>query len=218
MTSGAPQEVSVRCSALLGQLTWRLYAAANQHASHTMKKLKIYELPRLSPEVFQVSKKTPLVMVLDNVRSMHNVGAAFRIADAFLIEKLYLCGITATPPHREIHKTALGAEEHVAWEQAQDTLAVVNSLKKMGYVIVAVEQTDASKALHTFSGSAAQKYAVVFGHEVFGIQEAVLSACDICLEIPQYGVKHSLNVSVSMGIVVWELTHKTGYMGSIGSQ
>ncbi|MCU0317814.1 MAG: RNA methyltransferase [Amoebophilaceae bacterium] len=174
-----------------------------------MKKLKIYELPRLSPETFRAKKKTPLVIVLDNVRSMHNVGAAFRIADAFLIEKLYLCGITATPPHREIHKTALGAEEHVAWEQTQDTLSVIKHLKIAGYLIVAVEQTDASRALHVFEHSTTQKCAVIFGHEVFGIQESVLSACDLCLEIPQHGVKHSLNVSVSMGIVVWELVGKS---------
>ena len=173
-----------------------------------MRKLKIYELPRLSPEAFRVKKKIPLVMVLDNVRSMHNVGAAFRIADAFLIEKLYLCGITATPPHREIHKTALGAEEHVAWEQAQNTLTIIKHLKTVGYCIVAVEQTDTSRALHVFNHSTTQKCAIVFGHEVFGIQEAVLSACDACLEIPQHGVKHSLNVSVSMGIVVWELAGK----------
>lgn len=166
----------------------------------------MHELPRLSPEAFQVSKKTPLVMVLDNVRSMHNVGAAFRIADAFLLEKLYLCGITATPPHREIYKTALGAEEHVAWEQVQETLTVIQRLKMAGYVILAVEQTDRSQALHLFPHFTTQKHAVVFGHEVFGIQEAVLAACDACLEIPQRGVKHSLNVSVSMGIVVWELT------------
>jgi len=178
-----------------------------------MRKLKIHELPRLSPEVFQVSKKTPLVMVLDNIRSMHNVGAAFRIADAFLVERLYLCGITGAPPHREIHKTALGAEEHVAWTQAQDTLTVVKSLKKAGYRIVAVEQTDASEALHTFTHATKQKYAVVFGHEVFGIQDEVLSACDICLEIPQRGVKHSLNVSVSMGIVMWELMKNVYHVG-----
>ncbi len=174
-----------------------------------MKKLKIYELPRLSPETFRVKKKTPLVIVLDNVRSMHNVGAAFRIADAFLIEKLYLCGITAAPPHREIHKTALGAEEHVAWEQEQDTLTVVKHLKTAGYLIIAVEQTDTSRALHVFNQATTQKYAVIFGHEVFGIQEAVLSACDVCVEIPQHGVKHSLNVSVSIGIVVWELVGKS---------
>jgi tRNA G18 (ribose-2'-O)-methylase SpoU len=174
-----------------------------------MRKLKTHELPRLSPEEFQVSKKTPLVMILDNVRSMHNVGAAFRIADAFLIEKLYLCGITATPPHREIRKTALGAEEHVIWEQAQDTRVVVQCLKKEGYVIVAVEQTETSQTLHAFTYSPRHKYAIVFGHEVFGVQEAVLSACDVCLEIPQHGVKHSLNVSVCMGIVVWELAKKS---------
>lgn len=145
------------------------------------------------------------MMVLDNVRSMHNVGAAFRIADAFLIEKLCLCGITATPPHREIHKTALGAEEHVLWEYAKDTLSIVKQLKKDGYHITAIEQTDTSQPLYTSSYPAIQKRAVVFGNEVFGIQEEVLAACDTCLEIPQYGVKHSLNVSVSMGIVVWEL-------------
>ena len=174
-----------------------------------MRKLKTHELPRLSSEAFQVSKKTPLVIVLDNVRSMHNVGAAFRIADAFLIEKLYLCGITATPPQREIHKTALGAEKHVAWEQVQDTQTIIKQLKKEGYLTIAVEQTNASQALHLAAYPAMQKYAVVFGHEVFGIQEEVLHACDACLEIPQYGVKHSLNVSVSIGIVVWELTHKS---------
>jgi 23S rRNA (guanosine2251-2'-O)-methyltransferase len=139
---------------------------------------------------------------------MYNVGAAFRIADAFLLEKLYLCGITAFPPHREIHKTALGAEQHVSWEHTQDTLSVVKRLKTEDYVIIAIEQTNTSKALRTFSSSVTQKYAVVFGHEVFGIQETVLSACDICLEIPQHGVKHSLNVSVSMGIVAWELVNK----------
>jgi len=178
------------------------------YSSHTMQKPRIHELQRPSPEAFQVSTKTPLVMILDNIRSMHNVGAAFRIADAFLIEKIYLCGITATPPHREIHKTALGAEQHVAWEQAQDALAVVKSLKTEGYTIVGIEQTDTSLALQNFTWLMTQKYAIVFGHEIFGVQEAVLSSCDICLEIPQQGVKHSLNVSVSMGIVVWELTKK----------
>ncbi len=173
-----------------------------------MRKLKVHELSRLSPEEFQVSQKTPLVMVLDNVRSMHNVGAAFRIADAFLIEKLYLCGITATPPHREIHKTALGAEGHVTWAYTKDILPLVKRLKTEGYHIVAIEQTNTSQSLYTASHLARQKCAVVFGHEVLGIQEEVLAACDTCLEIPQRGVKHSLNVSVSMGIVVWELTRR----------
>ncbi|MEL6606845.1 MAG: RNA methyltransferase [Bacteroidota bacterium] len=168
-----------------------------------MKKLQTHELPRLSPEAFQVSKKKPLVLVLDNIRSMHNVGAAFRISDAFLVEKVYLCGITGTPPHREIHKTALGAEAHVAWEHAEDTLVLIERLKKAGYKIIAAEQTDASDALNDFSPSNGQPYALVFGHEVFGVQDDVLAACDACVEIPQQGVKHSLNVSVSMGIVVW---------------
>lgn len=168
-----------------------------------IKKLQTHELLRLSPEAFQDSKKKPLVLVLDNVRSMHNVGAAFRIADAFLVEKIYLCGITGTPPHREIHKTALGAEEHVAWEHAPDTLSVINRLKTSGYKTVAAEQTDASEALDTFEVSIKQPYALVFGHEVFGVQDEVLAACNACVEIPQQGVKHSLNVSVSMGIVVW---------------
>lgn len=144
-------------------------------------------------------------MVLDNVRSMHNVGAAFRIADAFLVEQLYLCGITATPPHRDIHKTALGAEEHVAWTYVQDTFTAIADLKAAGYTVAAVEQAVPSTPLHAFIPSCTQKYAVVFGHEVLGIQEDVLAACDLCLEIPQHGVKHSLNVSVSMGIVMWAL-------------
>lgn len=169
-----------------------------------MRKLKPHELNRLSPDEFEVTKKAPLVMVLDNIRSMHNVGAAFRIADAFLVEKLYLCGITATPPHRSIHQTALGAEAHVAWQSVQHTLTIIKQLKKEDYRIIAIEQTDASQPLPMTVDTAIRKYAVVFGHEVFGIQEEVLHACDTCIEIPQQGVKHSLNVSVSMGIVMWE--------------
>ena len=147
-------------------------------------------------------------MVLDNIRSMHNVGAAFRIADAFLIEKIYLCGITAAPPHRDIHKTALGAEGHVAWEKVQDTANLLTQLKQQGYRMVGIEQTATSKSLSTFVCEKDQQYAVVFGHEVFGVQEAALLSCDLLLEIPQYGVKHSLNVSVSMGIVMWKLTQQ----------
>lgn len=173
-----------------------------------MQKLKTHELPRLSPEAFRTHGKAPLVMVLDNVRSMHNVGAAFRIADAFLIDKIYLCGITATPPHRDIHKTALGAEAHVAWEHIQDTLSVVQRLKADGYTIAAIEQATDSVSLQAFTTQLDHKYAVVFGHEVFGVQDSVLSACDLCLEIPQRGVKHSLNVSVAMGIVMWALAQR----------
>lgn len=171
-----------------------------------MRKLKVDELARLSPTEFQDIKKLPLVLVLDNVRSMHNVGAAFRIADAFLVEKLYLCGITGTPPHREIHKTALGAEEHVVWEHMPDTTTAIEHLKATGYTIAAVEQTDTSVPLQTFQPSAAEKYALVFGHEVFGVQDAVLAASDLSLEIPQKGVKHSLNVAVTIGIVAWALS------------
>ena len=167
-----------------------------------MKKLTTQSLLRLSPEAFQV--------VLDNVRSGHNVGAAFRLADAFLIEQLYLCGITAQPPHREIRKTALGAEETVAWKYAPDTLALLRQLKAAGYILAAVEQTDQRTALQSFVPSAAHKYGLVFGHEVSGISETALSACDLSLEIPQHGVKHSLNVSVSMGIVLWEMSKKLG--------
>lgn len=173
-----------------------------------MRKLKSHELARLSPEAFQVKEKIPLVLVLDNLRSTHNVGAAFRIADAFLIEKIYLCGITGMPPHRGIQKTALGAEAHVAWEHVQDTLTILKRLKEAGYVVIAIEQADASKALQAFTPSTTQRYAFVFGHEVFGTQDEVLSACDVCLEIPQHGVKHSLNVSVSIGIVVWEMAKR----------
>ena len=172
----------------------------------SFRKLPTHELVRRTPEEFQVAPKVPLVIVLDNVRSMHNVGAAFRIADAFLVEKVYLCGITATPPHRDIHKTALGAEAHVAWEHVPDTLSAIKQLKAVGYQAVAVEQAAGCEALDDFTPSAKVKYALVFGHEVFGVQEPVLAVCDHCLEIPQHGVKHSLNVSVSIGIVVWALT------------
>ena len=169
------------------------------------RKLKTHELPRRTPEAFQAAEKVPLVIVLDNVRSMHNVGAAFRIADALLVQKIYLCGITATPPHRDIHKTALGAEQHVAWEHTPDTLDTIRNLQAAGYTTIAVEQAAGSVPLQAFTPSAAHRYALVFGHEVFGVQEAVLAACDHCLEIPQHGVKHSLNVSVSIGIVAWDL-------------
>ncbi|OJW66622.1 MAG: RNA methyltransferase [Candidatus Amoebophilus sp. 36-38] len=173
-----------------------------------MKKLSLQELNRKSIEAFRTARKLPLVLVLDNIRSMHNIGAAFRIADAFLVEKIYLCGITAQPPHREIHKTALGAEETVAWEYASDSSILLQHLKKNGYLIVGLEQTDKSLLLYDYPATEDQKYALVVGNEVFGINEEALAACDIALEIPQYGTKHSLNVAVSMGIAVWEIAKR----------
>jgi 23S rRNA (guanosine2251-2'-O)-methyltransferase len=177
-----------------------------------MRQLKTQELDRLSAQDFQVTKKIPLVLVLDNVRSMHNVGAAFRIADAFLVEKIYLCGITAQPPHRDIHKTALGAEDTVTWEYASDTVTLLKKLKKADYLVAGVEQTNQSIPLPQYQPLYNQPYCLVFGHEVLGISEATLAACDLAIAIPQYGTKHSLNVAVSVGIVVWEWAKRfSGY-------
>jgi tRNA G18 (ribose-2'-O)-methylase SpoU len=173
-----------------------------------MKKLSAQELNRLSIDEFKNVPKIPLVLVLDNIRSMHNIGAAFRTADAFLLEKIYLCGITAQPPHRDIHKTALGAEQAVMWEHVPNTYTLLQSLKNAGYLIVALEQTDQSIPLQNYQINFDIKYALVFGNEVFGIQEDTLAACDIALEIPQHGTKHSLNVSISMGIAIWEITKR----------
>jgi 23S rRNA (guanosine2251-2'-O)-methyltransferase len=170
-----------------------------------MKKLKLEELNRLSVEEFQEAEKTPLALVLDNVRSMNNVGSAFRTADAFALEKLYLCGITATPPHREIQKTSLGAEQAVAWEHAESTATLCKKLQEEGYTVLAVEQAEGSTILHRFSPSKEAKYALVFGNEVFGVDDEVMQLADGCLEIPQFGTKHSLNISVSIGVVVWQL-------------
>lgn len=166
------------------------------------------ELERLSVEEFKEIKKSPIVLVLDNVRSLNNVGSAFRTADAFRIEKIYLCGITGTPPHRDIQKTALGATESVEWEYCMNTMEAVNKLKNSGYQICALEQVNNSKMLNYFLPEKGQKYALVFGNEVFGVEEEVLKACDQVLEIPQLGTKHSLNISVSLGIAVWDLMVK----------
>lgn len=166
------------------------------------------ELERLSVEEFKEIKKSPIVLVLDNVRSLNNVGSAFRTADAFRIEKIYLCGITGTPPHRDIQKTALGATESVEWEYCLNTLEAVDKLKNAGYQISALEQVDNSKMLNDFLPERGQKYALIFGNEVFGVEEEVLKACDHILEIPQLGTKHSLNISVSLGIAVWDLMVK----------
>ena len=173
-----------------------------------MRKLKNEELERLSVEDFKAKKKQPIVIILDNIRSMNNVGSAFRTADAFLIEKLYLCGITATPPHREINKTALGATESVDWEHHDDTRALTEQLKEDGYRIVCVEQADESVPLQDFLPYKDTKYCLVFGNEVFGVADEVVEKADTCLEIPQFGTKHSLNVSVSIGVVMWDFFKK----------
>ena len=173
-----------------------------------MRKLKLQELNRLSPEDFQQAPRLPVVLVLDSVRSLHNVGSAFRTADSFAVEKLYLCGITGTPPDKEIRKTALGAEETVAWKKAPEAAAAVKALKEQGYWIICVEQAEGSTQLHHFLPQAGQKYALVFGNEVFGVSEEVMALADGCLEIPQFGTKHSLNVSVAIGVVLWEVVRK----------
>ncbi|MDR0749780.1 MAG: RNA methyltransferase [Tannerellaceae bacterium] len=170
-----------------------------------MRKLKITELKRLTAEAFKDSKKIPLVVVLDHVRSLNNVGSVFRTSDAFRVEAVYLCGITACPPHPEIHKTALGAEDTVDWVYYKDTLEAVDKLKKEEYTLCAVEQTEGSILLDGLVLEKGRKYAVIFGNEVKGVQQEVVNNCDICVEIPQYGTKHSLNVSVSAGIVIWDL-------------
>lgn len=173
-----------------------------------MKQLSLDELDRISVEEFKKQQKQPFVLVLDNIRSAHNTGAAFRTADAFAIEKLVLCGITARPPHKEIQKTALGATESVEWTYFDTTTKAIDSLRKEGYQIVAVEQTTESRLLTTFTPEKEQKYAFVFGNEAFGVDAEVLLQCDWALEIPQFGTKHSLNVSVSMGIILWHCTEK----------
>lgn len=170
-----------------------------------MRKLKITELSRLSIEEFKRRKKTPLIVVLDNVRSLHNVGSVFRTSDAFLLESVFLCGITSTPPHAEIHKTALGAEDSVAWKYFDDTTDAIQQLKKDSYMIYAAEQAEGSILLPDLELKQEQKYAIVFGNEVKGVQQTIIDQCDGCIEIPQFGTKHSLNVSVSAGIIIWDM-------------
>ncbi len=170
-----------------------------------MRKLKITELNRLTADEYKVSAKTPLVVVLDHVRSLNNVGSVFRTADAFRLEAVYLCGITATPPGAEIHKTALGAEETVEWYYYKDTIEAVRELRQKGYVICAVEQAEGSVSLERLLLDKSKKYAVIIGHEVKGIQQEVVDICDMCIEIPQFGTKHSLNVSVAAGVLLYEV-------------
>ena len=173
-----------------------------------MRKLKNSELNRLNVEEFKQSEKIPLIVVLDNIRSLNNIGSVFRTSDAFLIEKIYLCGITAQPPHKEIHKTALGATDSVAWSYEENTEALVQKLRAEKIQILSVEQAEESTSLQSFHPIDGMKYAVIFGNEVKGVEQKVVNASDLCLEIPQFGTKHSLNIAVSCGIVLWDIFAK----------
>ncbi len=173
-----------------------------------MRKLLNSELERKSVEDFKQAKKTPLILILDDIRSLHNIGSVFRTADAFLIEKIYLCGITATPPHKEIHKTALGATETVAWEYQKNIHDVIAKLKAENVTVYAVEQVENALFLDAFIPEKSKKYALVFGNEVYGVNQEAIQNCNGCIEIPQLGTKHSLNISVSAGIVVWDFFQK----------
>ncbi len=173
-----------------------------------MRKLKNSELERLTNEQFKSAEKTPIIVILDNVRSLNNIGSVFRTSDAFLIEKIYLCGITAKPPHKDIHKTALGSTDSVAWEYVEDTLALIEELKRKNTKIASIEQADNAIMLNSFSPVKNEKIAIVFGNEVKGVQQEVVSNSDYCIEIPQHGTKHSLNISVSCGVVLWDLFNK----------
>ena len=172
------------------------------------RKLLNSELNRITPEEFKLRKKMPVIVVLDNIRSQHNIGSAFRSCDAFLVEKLLLCGICAVPPTPEIHKSALGAEFSMEWEHFESTAEAVRRLKEEGYVIVSVEQTEHSTLLQDFRPAEGARYAFIFGNEVREVQQEVVNMSNICLEIPQYGTKHSLNVSVSIGVVLWDVVSK----------
>ena len=184
-------------------LLMMLYLCSNFIIERRMEKLRTIEMQRLTVEEFREAEKLPLVVVLDDVRSMHNVGSVFRTGDAFRIEAVYLCGITSTPPSAEIHKTALGAEDSVSWRYFKTTLEALEALKTEGYEVYSIEQAHGSTKLQTFSPLKEKKYAVIFGNEVKGVHQEVVDASDGCLEIPQFGTKHSMNVSVTAGIVIW---------------
>ena len=177
-------------------------------AMSELRKLKVTEMNRLTVEEFKEAGKLPLVVVLDEVRSLHNIGAVFRTSDAFLVKQLCLCGITATPPHPEMHKTALGAEYTVDWKYYEHTQDAVKDLQDEGYMVFAIEQCKGSTMLDKLSLDGSRKYAIVLGNEVKGVQQEVVDMCDGCIEIPQYGTKHSLNVSVTAGIVIWEFARR----------
>jgi 23S rRNA (guanosine2251-2'-O)-methyltransferase len=173
-----------------------------------MRKLKNSELDRKSLEEFKKADKYPFIIILDNVRSLNNIGSVFRTADGFLIKGVYLCGITATPPHKDIRKTALGATDSVHWKYFNKTADAIKQLRKDGYKVISIEQTDESIMLDEFPVRLGEKYALVFGHEMKGVDQSVIDESDICIEIPQFGTKHSFNISVSVGIVLWDLINK----------
>lgn len=173
-----------------------------------MRKLANEELNRISKDEFKESEKTPIIVILDDIRSLHNIGSVFRTSDAFLLEKIYLCGITATPPNKEIHKTALGATDTVAWEYAKDVLEVIQKLKEENVKIFSVEQTENSIMLNDFQVETNERYALIFGNEVKGVSQEAINLSAGVIEIPQLGSKHSLNISVSAGIVIWDLFQK----------
>ncbi|KAB8152418.1 TrmH family RNA methyltransferase [Kordia sp. TARA_039_SRF] len=177
-----------------------------------MRKLKNSELNRLSVDEFKSSQKTRLIIILDNIRSLNNIGSVFRTSDAFLVEKIYLCGITAKPPHKDIHRTALGATESVAWEYREDTLELVKELQENNVKVASIEQAENAVMLNEFIPNKAHTLALVFGNEVKGVQQEVVSASDYVIEIPQFGTKHSLNISVSAGVVIWDVFSKLRFL------
>ncbi len=176
-----------------------------------MRKLKNSELKRIDVDTFKSTDKTPLTIVLDNVRSLNNIGSVFRTSDAFLVEEILLCGICATPPHREIHKTALGAEDSVKWQYFEDTLDALSYLKSKEVITLAIEQADEATMLNAFQPENGKKYAIILGNEVKGVRQDVVDAADGCIEIPQFGTKHSLNVSISGGVVIWDFFTKLSH-------
>jgi tRNA G18 (ribose-2'-O)-methylase SpoU len=177
-----------------------------------MRKLKNSELNRLSVDEFISSQKTRLIIILDNIRSLNNIGSVFRTSDAFLVEKIYLCGITAKPPHKDIHRTALGATESVAWEYREDTLELIKELQENNVKVASIEQAENAVMLNEFIPNKEHTLALVFGNEVKGVQQEVVSASDYVIEIPQFGTKHSLNISVSAGVVIWDVFSKLRFL------
>ena len=173
-----------------------------------MRKLKNSELNRLNVDQFKASDKIPLIVILDNIRSLNNIGSVFRTSDAFLIKKIYLCGITAKPPHKEIHKTALGATESVDWEYVENTEDLIVELQEEKVTVLAIEQAEKSTSLEEFMPVSGESYAVILGNEVKGVSQNAVDLSDFCIEIPQFGTKHSLNISVSCGIVLWDIFSK----------